>query len=199
MFKLKSLNGNTALVVVIILLLVLAGLIYFLAQQPVTQETLPAEEKNGATMEENLEQAVLQVVYNPAEGFNAADSVSLNEDEDATRVVIRYNDGSQVPQPAHIHEGSCENLGGVKYALSDVVGGVSETLVPVLLSELQAGLPLAVNVHKSAEEVDVYLACGDLPGIDAAMEEGEATEEAAGAAEQVAKTSWRLQQGRQLQ
>ncbi|MFZ3068749.1 MAG: hypothetical protein WA052_00330 [Microgenomates group bacterium] len=66
------------------------------------------------------------------------------------------------PQPAHIHIGACPKPGEVKYSLSSVVDGKSETLVPVKMEDLFANLPLAVNVHESAEKVTVYTACGDL-------------------------------------
>ena len=65
-------------------------------------------------------------------------------------------------QPAHIHTGSCANIAGVVYPLTFPVGGVSETTLDVSLDAILAQLPLALNVHKSAEEVSVYVACGDL-------------------------------------
>ncbi len=64
--------------------------------------------------------------------------------------------------PAHIHQGSCAALGAVKYPLASTVDGKSETIINVTLSDLKAGLPLAVNVHKSSEEIGVYVACADI-------------------------------------
>ena len=67
-----------------------------------------------------------------------------------------------VSQPAHIHEGSCAKLDPKpKYALQNVVDGKSTSEVPVSISELQKG-GLAINVHKSAEDVKTYVACGDI-------------------------------------
>ncbi|MBI4094364.1 MAG: hypothetical protein HY436_00995, partial [Candidatus Liptonbacteria bacterium] len=77
------------------------------------------------------------------------------------RVTMNLRGAPQNPQPAHIHLGSCANLGAVKYPLSSVIDGASETVIDIPFSELQANLPLAVNVHKSADEVQVYVACGD--------------------------------------
>lgn len=67
-----------------------------------------------------------------------------------------------VEQPAHIHTGSCANIGGVVYPLTSPLNGVSETTLGVSLEEILAGLPLALNVHKSNAESGVYVACGDL-------------------------------------
>jgi len=68
-----------------------------------------------------------------------------------------------VAQPAHIHAGSCENLGSPRYTLTDVSGGTSETeLAGVSVDQLLGELPLAINVHKSAQEAGVYVACGNI-------------------------------------
>ncbi len=68
-----------------------------------------------------------------------------------------------VSQPAHIHAGSCENLGAVKYALNSPVNGKSETVLEGLsLDDLKSGGLFAINIHKSNAESGVYVACGDL-------------------------------------
>lgn len=80
-----------------------------------------------------------------------------------TRVVLKLSGvPSGVSQPAHIYMGSCADLGGIKYPLSYPVGGNSETLLDVSLTQLQSDLPLAVMAHKNLEELNVYMACGDL-------------------------------------
>jgi hypothetical protein len=71
---------------------------------------------------------------------------------------------ADVPQPMHIHTGSCANLGGVKYPLANVVNGVSVTpgaRVATTIADLLAA-PFAINVHKSTTEISVYVACGDI-------------------------------------
>lgn len=67
-----------------------------------------------------------------------------------------------VSEPAHIHTGSCANLGGVKYPLTSVMNGKSETTLDATFAQLAAGLPLAINIHKSTIEAGVYVSCGDL-------------------------------------
>jgi len=64
--------------------------------------------------------------------------------------------------PAHIHLGSCANIGAVKYPLTSTVNGESETKISTSFADLKAQLPLAVNVHKSSEEIGVYVACVDI-------------------------------------
>ncbi len=67
-----------------------------------------------------------------------------------------------VIQPAHIHVGSCPDVGAVKYPLTFPVNGISETILDISFADLRAGLPLAINVHKSAAEAKIYVACADL-------------------------------------
>ena len=67
-----------------------------------------------------------------------------------------------VEQPAHIHKGACPTPGDVVYPLNSVVNGVSETVLDATVDALVGGLPLAVNVHKSQSEVNMYVACGDV-------------------------------------
>ncbi|MBW3590148.1 MAG: hypothetical protein KY429_12120 [Actinobacteria bacterium] len=79
-----------------------------------------------------------------------------------TRVTLGLNNAPQNPQPAHIHRGTCEDLDPQPlYPLSDVVNGISETVVDVSIEDLLAE-PHAVNVHKSKEEAEVYFSCGNI-------------------------------------
>ena len=84
---------------------------------------------------------------------------------DSTKVELTVKGGPKgVAQPAHIHEGSCAKLDPKpKYGLSNVTDGKSSTTVPVSLATLTKG-GLAVNVHKSAEDLKTYVACGDIKG-----------------------------------
>ena len=84
------------------------------------------------------------------------------------------------PHPAHIHAGTCAELGEVVAPLTDVAeetaGGERsgpESAIPVKTSRSVVDLPLqdiidgghAINVHLSAEEIDTYIACGDIGGV----------------------------------
>lgn len=96
--------------------------------------------------------------------------------------------------PAHIHAGTCDALGDVVYPLNDLqaaaqvpasastpppagatpsdaeaaiglvdVVAQSGTAVDVSLDDLVSG-EYAINVHASAENMDTYLACGEITG-----------------------------------
>ena len=85
--------------------------------------------------------------------------------EDNGKVIFTLNliGGSKTtPHPAHVHEGTCEKLGEVKFPLTDVVDGKSETIVDTTADELVKSRPLAVNIHKSKAQINTYVACVDL-------------------------------------
>lgn len=90
-------------------------------------------------------------------------TVTLTAVGDKTRVDIALaNAPSDVPQPAHIHEGSCAKLNPrPQYPLSVVVDGTSTSMVDVPFAKLIGG-GFAVNVHKSTSDIPTYVACGDL-------------------------------------
>jgi uncharacterized lipoprotein YajG len=86
-------------------------------------------------------------------------------DSETTRVVLEVENPSVEPQPAHIHRGSCENLDPEPaYGLENVVDGKSTTEVNVAVEDL-VDKGFAINVHKSADEVQVYVACGDIEDV----------------------------------
>ena len=82
---------------------------------------------------------------------------------DKTKVEISLKGAPKgVSQPAHVHEGTCAKLDPKpKYPLQNVMDGKSTTEVSADIKTLTAG-NLAINVHKSAEEAKVYVACGDI-------------------------------------
>lgn len=87
----------------------------------------------------------------------------LSDENGKTKVVLSITGAlAGASQPAHIHLGSCPTPGAVKYPLTNVIDGKSETVVDVSLENLKKQLPLAINVHKSQSEIKSYVACGDL-------------------------------------
>lgn len=91
-------------------------------------------------------------------------------------------------RPAHIHSGTCDELGDVVAPLTDLAlagGGTgadaaatdttsgavpaeySFSTVPLTLDDILAA-DHAINVHESADNIQNYIACGDLAGaVDA--------------------------------
>lgn len=89
-------------------------------------------------------------------------SATLAE-ENGTVVVTLTIAGAMTPMPAHVHEGSCPGVGAVKYPLEPVVNGTSRTVLSgTTLAAMKASLPLAINIHKSAAEANIYVACGSV-------------------------------------
>ncbi len=99
----------------------------------------------------------------PQSGSNQRGTIALTDMGAQTRVSIRLRGVPQdANEPAHIHTGTCQNLNPQPaFPLNNVVNGRSDTVVNVSLQQIMSA-PHAINVHKSREEVQVYVACGDL-------------------------------------
>lgn len=77
-----------------------------------------------------------------------------------TRVEIRVQ-SQNTNMPAHIHADTCPGVGPVVFPLTNVQNGQSTTEINAPLTEvLQRGK--SVNLHKSPQEVGVYVACVNL-------------------------------------
>jgi hypothetical protein len=80
----------------------------------------------------------------------------------STKVVVSVTGAGAGPQPIHIHPGTCANLTKTPtHTLTPVTNGQSETTVPAALADLQGG-KYAINIHKSAAEAAIYVACGEI-------------------------------------
>ena len=108
------------------------------------------------------------VTVNLAEqnGSGESGTATLTAEGDRTKVVLDVQNPSATmaseTQPAHIHKGSCAKLDPTPaYALADVKDGASTSTVDVKLDDLRNGA-FAINVHKSAAEIQTYVACGDI-------------------------------------
>ena len=94
------------------------------------------------------------------------------EGADKTRVEISLKGAPKgTPQPAHIHEGSCAKLDPKpKHGLENVVDGKSTTVVGASLESVRG---MAINVHKSTDDIKTYVSCGDIGKAGGAMKKGE--------------------------
>jgi len=87
--------------------------------------------------------------------------------ENSVHVVLKLTKGTSEPQPAHIHKGTCEKLDPKPaYPLTNVVNGESVSDVNANIEDL-ANEGFAINVHKSAAEVSVYVSCGEIHEMSA--------------------------------
>jgi hypothetical protein len=107
------------------------------------------------------------VVFNPINDSGVKGTATLTADGDKTIVELSVT-GVRGHHPDHIHRSTCANPEPVPtYPLSDVVLnpadviGHSTTTVDVSLEQL-LNEPYLILIHKSHEEIDVYLACADI-------------------------------------
>ena len=132
---------------------------------------LEIDDKNEIWLEGKLEsdgeidnELVLNFTAQNDSGLSG--TATLEEEDGSVKVTLKLKNTVlgilAAAKPAHIHLGSCANIGGVKYPLNSAVNGKSETMLNVSLADLKAQLPLAINVHKSVAEANVYVACTDV-------------------------------------
>jgi hypothetical protein len=89
-------------------------------------------------------------------------TVSFTDAGGKTGVVVTVDPAGNLDMPAHIHPGTCDNLTPQpKFPLENVKSGASTTVVAAPIDELFAG-GLAVNIHKSNDDLKTYTACVDI-------------------------------------
>src|SRR5215213_2927598 len=101
-------------------------------------------------------------------------TATLTDNGDGTTTVEIQVDGATGGHPAHIHEGTCDDLNpNPQYPLASVdENGLSETDVEVSLDDLLAS-PYAVNLHESDTNLGVYVACGEIVAADDSADSGD--------------------------
>src|SRR5439155_8766858 len=78
------------------------------------------------------------------------------------RVEIKATGAGAGPEPAHIHEGTCAQLNPApKFPLTSVTNGASTSEIDASLQQLTS-VPYAIHMHKSPEEMPIYVACADI-------------------------------------
>ena len=108
----------------------------------------------------------LQITIAAQNNSGISGNAVITDVDGKSKVVVSVTGApADIEEPAHLHVGSCANLGDPKYTLAPVINGTAETVLPVSPDELIKELPLAINIHKSAAEVGTYIACGDLTTV----------------------------------
>ncbi len=106
--------------------------------------------------------ASLTVPLKAQNGSGENGTATLTQVGGDVKVAISIPNGPAGPQPAHIHTGTCSALGGVAYMLTSLANGSSTTTVKgVTIDQLLAAKD-AINVHKSANDLGVYVSCGNI-------------------------------------
>jgi hypothetical protein len=105
----------------------------------------------------------LTIKLNAQNGSGESGTATLTPVASGTLVSVKIAAGvADVPQPNHIHKGTCATLDPKPaYGFNPIKDGTSTTVVNVPLADLLAA-PFAINVHKSGPEAAVYVACGDI-------------------------------------
>ena len=118
---------------------------------------------DGGNSEKSIEFPLLELNSSGQTGTATLRSTS----GDTTFVALRVTQLPRDGQPVHIHNGTCENLGGIAYRLADILFADSETRnIKVKLDDLRTG-NFAINVHDSLASLEVYTACGNIPVLPA--------------------------------
>lgn len=151
------------------IVLILLGAALFIVILLVASKETPAPTVNRQTQtaDQGTDVAMPQTAFtiNLNEQNESGEKGTATLVEENGKVVVTVSlEGypDETPQPAHIHVGSCPDVGEVKYPLTNVVNGQSVTTLNITLAEVESELPLGLNVHKSPAEAGIYTACGDL-------------------------------------
>ena len=108
----------------------------------------------------------ISVSLSPVGDASQFGTASLTPEGDQTRVVLDVDSPVSPSQPAHIHEGTCDNLTAEPaYGLPNVVDGRSESTVDVSLETLTAS-DYAINLHMSDDDLTTYTSCGDIEAAE---------------------------------
>lgn len=123
----------------------------------------------GGSVFARSQTTVIKMMEQNNSGQSGTATFYLSDDNKTLTVEIDISGGSSVPQPAHIHTGTCANLDPKPfYPLNDLVNGKSVTVITeadIANLDYEVSNQFAVNVHKSHEEASVYVSCGDIvPG-----------------------------------
>src|SRR6266496_2540893 len=78
-----------------------------------------------------------------------------------TRVVISVT-SPDANMPAHLHADVCPGVAAIVFPLTNVTNGQSTTEVNASLADIMARAK-AINLHKSPDQIQVYVSCGNLP------------------------------------
>lgn len=152
-------SRNLWIIVAVAIVIIIGGFLLSTRQTPPTTPTpTPIQATSTPAI---LEETIILDEQNKS---GVSGSAVLREENGKVNVTLSLTGSPKTtPQPAHIHVGACPDVGDVKYPLTNVVDGQSQTVLDVTLDQLNTEQPLAINVHKSTTQATVYVACGDLP------------------------------------
>ena len=149
------------IVVGLVIVVVIGG--YFLISSMSTSPLTTPSPTSSETMESQPQAMEQTIVISEQNASGESGTATLKEENGKTVVTLAITGAPQTtPQPAHIHAGSCPDVGDVTYPLTSLVDGNSVTTIDATLADLKAAAPLGINVHKSAAQASIYVSCGDV-------------------------------------
>lgn len=155
-------NKSTMLAVIAVVVVIIIGIVIFLLAQNNANPSVINNTTNPSPVSSPTIETTKSFVLTQQNGSGQDGTVTLEENGNSTKVTITLSNTTSVAQPAHIHIGKCPTPAEVKYSLTNVVNGISITNINAKFADLKMLGELAVNVHKSAEESNIYVSCGDL-------------------------------------
>ena len=149
-----------------IIALAIVALLIFLGRGSGPGETPPESAKPTQPASQPEQSQLIEITLLPQNDLGQTGYVFLEEiggPDGKVDVIVKLESSiANVVQPAHLHLGSCDELGPIEFPLDSVTEGFSQTTLEVSVNELQALFPLVVNLHKSEDELEVSTACGAL-------------------------------------
>ena len=106
--------------------------------------------------------STLTVKLDALNGSGESGTATLTQLPDGVRVVVLVTNPATVPQPTHIHVGSCGNDTALAYGLTNTTDGTSTTVVKNVTIEKLLNGTYSINVHKSTSDLATYVSCGNV-------------------------------------
>jgi hypothetical protein len=143
----------------------------FISPNPsITRTTSPTSKlspssRPSVTQNQSANQSSMQISLNSVnDTYGQSGTAVLSESNGKTKVSITVNavPDLTLPEPVHIHMGTCDNPGNIVYSLNNIINGQSATTLDTTLNNIRSKEPLVINIHKSNQEINVHTACGNL-------------------------------------
>jgi len=105
----------------------------------------------------------ITIAMKPLNDSGESGTATLTQEGDGVKIVVSLKGAPSAAQPTHIHIGTCGNIKAApEYGLVSLTDGSSTSTVKgITIDQLLAG-KYAINVHKSADDLGTYVACGDI-------------------------------------
>ena len=103
------------------------------------------------------------ITLHEVDGSGVTGTATLTPQGESTKVTLEINNPPPGALPAHIHFDTCANPSEIRFGLSNVVAGKSETTVSGSIAYLRRGHGrFSINVHREEPDLPI-IACGDIP------------------------------------